>query len=61
MLLRVDNVSVAYDAVEALKSLSLSVSGAEIVAVPGANGGKENHAPQSYLRPSAYKIWHHCL
>lgn len=41
MLLRVDNVSVAYDAVEALKSLSLSVSGAEIVAVPGANGARK--------------------
>lgn len=38
MLLQVDNVSVAYGAVEALKGVSLSVSGAEIVAVLGANG-----------------------
>ncbi|MEN3011135.1 MAG: ABC transporter ATP-binding protein [Candidatus Bipolaricaulaceae bacterium] len=38
MLLRVDNVSVAYGAVEALRGVSLSVSGAEIVAVLGANG-----------------------
>ncbi len=38
MLLQVDNVSVAYGAVEALKRVSLAVSGAEIVAVLGANG-----------------------
>lgn len=38
MLLQVDNVSVCYGAVEALKSVSLSVSGADIVAVLGANG-----------------------
>lgn len=38
MLLRVESVSVAYGAVEALKSVSLSVEGAEIVAVLGANG-----------------------
>ncbi len=38
MLLQVNSVSVAYGAVEALKSVSLSVSGGEIVAVLGANG-----------------------
>lgn len=38
VLLRVDNVSVAYGAIEALKSVSLSVGEGEIVAVLGANG-----------------------
>lgn len=38
MLLQVENVSVAYGAVEALKGISLGVSRAEIVAVLGANG-----------------------
>lgn len=38
VLLEVDRISVAYGAVEALKNVSLSVSGAEIVAVLGANG-----------------------
>lgn len=38
VLLQVENVSVAYGSVEALKSVSLSASGAEIVAVLGANG-----------------------
>ena len=38
MQLRVENLVVAYGAVEALKGVSLEVSGAEIVAVLGANG-----------------------
>jgi branched-chain amino acid transport system ATP-binding protein len=38
MLLQVDNVSVSYGAIEALKAVSLGVSRAEIVAVLGANG-----------------------
>ena len=59
MLLEVDNIAIAYNKIEALKGVSLTVDEGEIVAIIGANGaGKTTliNAISGILRPHQGEI-----
>ena len=49
-MLKLENLSVHYGAIEALKNLSLEVHKGEIVSLIGANGAGENHNTSDHIR-----------